>query len=205
MARDIRLKFQDDLDRQLVRRTKELAQLNLLVKSERQHYEQDVINRLVIPHAYSHYEGFIKHASILFLKYIIGIYNPENVVPHNILALEIQKHMETGKSKSIVEYINLINIIREKQTHISFKPESVINTHSNLKSDVLKEIMVICDLRYDAYWQGKSLFIDNTLLRYRNQISHGELISLDIKTVIDCLSSVIEIIRTYKQKLDDKI
>ena len=206
MAAKNKLKFQDKIDKQLAMRNKELAQLNLLFQTTEPDNERSIINRLIIPHIYSHYEGFIKNTSILFLNYIIATYNPENELSDNIFVTALRKAIMTyGKNNSSIKHMELINMIRKKPEYLNFDPSLVIDTHSNLKSEYLREIMFICGIQYDEYWQEKSFFIDNILLKNRNLISHGELNPIDDETVNECLSNVMDILRTYKQRLEEKV
>jgi hypothetical protein len=201
-----KLKLQDKLDEQLAMRNRELIQLSLLFQTTEQRHEKDIVNRLIIPHTYSHYEGFIKYSSILFLKYTIATYNSENELPDNIYAVSLKESIKKyAKSNYSSEHIKLINMIREKPLKIRFNPTAIIDTHENLKSEFLQEIMFICGINYDEYWQEKSFFIDNILLKNRNLISHGELNIIDDETVSECLLNVIDILRNYKQRLEEKI
>jgi len=206
MKANNRLSFQDKLDKQLAIRNKELVQLKLLMQTYMQPHEKAIINRLVIPHAYSHYEGFIKKSSILYLNYFKTIYEPIIPLPDNINAVYLRKYVKNCfHEKSINKYIELINIIKNKPLEIDFDSDLIIDTHSNLESKYLKEIILICGINYDSYWEKKSSFIDNVLLRNRNMISHGELNPIDDKTACDCLENVMEILIMYKQKLEEKI
>ena len=96
-------------------------------------------------------------------------------------------------------------MIRKKPIEIKFNPAAIIDTHENLKSENLQEIMFICGINYDNYWQEKSFFIDNILLKNRNLISHGELNTVADETVSECLLNVIDILRNYKNRLEEKI
>jgi hypothetical protein len=102
-------------------------------------------------------------------------------------------------------HIDLIKNIRIQPSLLDFRPEEIINTHSNLKSEYLKEIMVMCGIEFDAYWQSKSFFIDNLLLKNRNLITHGEKVGIDDGTANQCLSNVLEIIEKYKVELENKL
>jgi hypothetical protein len=206
MSVNAKLILQDKLDEQLAMRNRELIQLALLFQETKQRYEKNIINRLIVPHTYSHYEGFIKYSSVLFLKYTIATYDPENELPDNIYAVSLRESIKKyAQSKSSSEHVKLIKMIREKPLKIKFNPTVIIDTHENLKSTYLQEIMFICGINYDEYWQEKSFFIDNILLKNRNLISHGDLSIVDDKTVNECLSNVIDILSNYKQRLEEKI
>jgi HEPN superfamily RiboL-PSP-like protein len=49
----------------------------------------------------------------------------------------------------------------------------VVDTQSNLNSDVLEDIAALPGIDYSAY-ATKRAIIDGNLLYYRNQIAHGE-------------------------------
>ena len=206
MSANQKLRFQNKIDKQLAKRNKELAQLDLLFQTTSPEEKRNIINRLIIPHIYSHYEGFIKSSSILFLKYIIATYDPKKDLSENIFALNMRKLIKnSSKSNKIKEHMDLINKAKTKPAKLEFNPEQIIDTHDNLKSEYLKEIMYTCGIQYDEYWQEKSFFIDFILLKNRNLISHGELSPINDETVLECLNNVIDILITFKKKLEEKI
>jgi hypothetical protein len=198
--------FQNSLDEETSYRKREISILRFLSSTNDPQYEKEVINRLIVPHIYSHYEGFIKNTSILYLNYIISTFNPTRQIDDNIFALHMRKKIiSSSKSNKCYIHIDLIKDIRIQPSLLDFMPEKIINTHSNLKSEHLKEIMVMCGIEFDAYWQNKSFFIDNLLLKYRNLIAHGERVSIDDATVNQCLSNVLDIIEKYKTELENKL
>jgi hypothetical protein len=99
--------FQNAINKQLSRRKKEITMFQLLSMNREPQYEKNVINRLIIPQLYSHYEGFIKTASILYLNYVISTYNSENEIPDNIFALhmknEIKKCSNSNRHSDYIE------------------------------------------------------------------------------------------------------
>jgi hypothetical protein len=198
--------FQNAINKQLSLRKKEIAMFRLILANKNSQYEKNIINRLIIPQLYSHYEGFIKTASVLFLKYIQSTYNPDNILPDNIFAVfvreKIKKYSESNKCS---DHVELIKSVRNIPARIVFNPEKVIDTHQNLKAKHLKEIMFICGISFDVYWEAKSFFIDNILLKNRNSIAHGELNQVDDVTLDQCMSDVTEIIEQYKIRLEEKL
>jgi hypothetical protein len=195
--------FQNSIDRQISHRKKEIAMLRLLSLNSDPNYEKGIINRLIIPQVYSHYEGFIKNTSILYLRYIISKYDSTKPIADNIFALQMRKKIiKSSKSNKSSVHVNLIKDIRTNPVTLNFKPTVIVDTHSNLKSEYLKEIMFMCGIQFDAYWQSKSFFIDNLLLKNRNLITHGEMIDIDDTTASQCVSGVLEIIEKYKFELE---
>jgi hypothetical protein len=198
--------FQNSIDEQLSYRKKEISMLKLLFMSNDPQYEKRIINRLIIPQVYSHYEGFIKTSSVLFLYYIKSTYNPRQQIADNIFALQMrEKIMDSSKSKSCSIHVGLIENMRIIPNSLNFDPKKIIDTHSNLKARYLEEIMFMCGIHFNVYWQNKSFFIDNILLKNRNLISHGERVEIDDATVVQCLSNVSEILEKYKTELEGQL
>jgi hypothetical protein len=169
-------------------------------------YEKNIINRLIIPQLYAHYEGFIKTASILYLNYVISTYTPQNELSDTILALHMKdKIKKCSKSNRHSDHIELIRNIRADPDCIRFNPEVIVDTHQNLKVEYLKDIMLMCGISFDVYWESKSFFIDNILLKNRNLIVHGELNNVDDITLAQCISDVMDIIEQYKTRLEEKL
>ena len=54
----------------------------------------------------------------------------------------------------------------------------MIDTESNLNSEVLQEIIYIVGADYTAYASKQNL-LDEKLVGYRNRIAHGELFEVD--------------------------
>jgi hypothetical protein len=71
--------------------------------------------------------------------------------------------------------------------------------------EYLKDIMLMCGISFDVYWESKSFFIDKILLRNRNLITHGELNNVDDVTLDQCISYVMDIIEQYKTRLEEKL
>jgi hypothetical protein len=161
---------------------------------------------LKIYHSQAHYEGFVKKASILFLKYVISTYTSGKEINDNIFALQMREQIiKSSKTNKCSIHVELIKNINTSPIRLVFKPEKIIDTHSNLKSEYLKEIMFMCGIRFDSYWEGKSFFIDNILLGKRNSIAHGEMVEVDDETVDQCLLNVMEILEKYKVELEGKL
>jgi hypothetical protein len=180
--------------------------LRLLFISQDPQYEKKIINRLIIPQVYSHFEGFIKYSSVSYLSYVKEAYMPNEALPDNIFAVAMREKIKNlAKSNKNKDHIELIKNIRGKPEELLYNSEMIIDTHSNLNAEHLEEIMAICGIQYDDYWKSKTLFIDGILLKNRNAIAHGNLNEVDDATVEECLSNVIEIIERYRVKIGEKL
>jgi hypothetical protein len=72
--------------------------------------------------------------------------------------------------------LNFLFDNREERASIPSK--GIIDSASNLSSDILKEMLTTIGIDYSVY-QLKSVVIDIKLLKNRNEIAHGQYIELE--------------------------
>jgi hypothetical protein len=123
---------------------------------------------------YAHWEGFVKNSAESYLTYIKFQKLNLNQVNSNILALSLKQKMTefsmTNKATMHVQFIDFFqNNLNDKA---SFSETESIKTQSNLNSIILKEIFATIGLDITNY-DLKSNLIDKQLLKYRNDIAHG--------------------------------
>jgi hypothetical protein len=167
--------LQDFLDEEMSWRRKELTTLFFLVADARRHQES-VFIRSAITLLYAHWEGYIKNACLAYLTYICFIGESYNRLKINFIALGVEKSANFSGSytnfnscESVTNFFS--NQLSDK---FSISPEKVINTHSNLSTDVLKDIFNKTGLNYTHDFELNEKRIDEKLLGYRNKIAHGE-------------------------------
>jgi hypothetical protein len=123
---------------------------------------------------YAHWEGFVKNSAESYLTYVKFQKLKLNQVNSNILALSLKQKIKefslTNKATLHVEFVNFFqNNLSEK---VSFSETDSIKTQSNLNSVILKEIFATIGLEISNY-ELKSNLIDQQLIKYRNDIAHG--------------------------------
>ncbi len=123
---------------------------------------------------YAHWEGFVKNSAESYLTYIKFQKLNLNQVNSNILALSLKQKISefsmTNKATLHVQFIDFFqNNLNEKA---SFSETDSIKTQSNLNSIILKEIFITIGLDITNY-DLKSNLIDKQLIKYRNDIAHG--------------------------------
>lgn len=123
---------------------------------------------------YAHWEGFVKNSAESYLTYIKFQRLNLNQVNSNILALSLKQKMTefsmTNKATFHIQFVDYFqNNLNERA---SFSETDSIKTQSNLNSVILKEIFATIGLDITTY-DLKSNLIDKQLLKYRNDIAHG--------------------------------
>ena len=82
------------------------------------------------------------------------------------------------------------------------KDKSIIDTHSNPSSDILKELLLSLGLETDIF-KTKANYIDRSLLANRHRIVHGERITLEYKDFFSTFNVIMKILNEYRDFLID--
>jgi len=123
---------------------------------------------------YAHWEGFVKNSAESYLAYVKFQKLNLNQVNSNILALSLkQKITEFSLTNKATLHVQFIDFFQNSlNQRASFSETDSIKTQSNLNSIILKEIFATIGLDITNY-DLKSNLIDKQLLKYRNDIAHG--------------------------------
>ncbi|MFN0312443.1 MAE_28990/MAE_18760 family HEPN-like nuclease [Kurthia sp. ISK08] len=169
-------RLQKKLDKDFTWRKKELtiAKSNIDGSSGE---ELDFNLKVATTTLYSHWEGFIKNSSLLYLKYL----NKKKYIlarlKNNFKILHYTKNIldiEGSRKKS--KYIELYEAFSKENEDIfcvNLNSNHIINTYGNLKFENLKEILFSLNIDVTDF-QMKDNLIDINLLSVRNKIAHGE-------------------------------
>ncbi|MFY9641210.1 MAG: MAE_28990/MAE_18760 family HEPN-like nuclease [Rhodomicrobium sp.] len=166
--------------------------------------DQAMLLRSAVVMLYAHWEGFVKTASTLYLSYIN----------------EVIRRRSVTLSKHFTDLI-MWKMFREKGDHLFLKnavpflemraawpcspdellPTDIINTESNLSSQVLRRLITTINLDYSPF-QTKEKLIDEDLLKMRNQIAHGERVSVDLAQYETIDKQIRGLIDSFQQLLE---
>jgi hypothetical protein len=123
----------------------------------------------------------------------------------NFISIACKKTIhEVAATKKTYLYNQLFDFIiynSESRSQIPYK--GIIDTESNLSSNVLKDILDTIGIPFDNYWVTKSFAIDNIMLEKRNKIAHGEKCTVDIEMCKDIHDLTIDIIDYAKTSLEN--
>lgn len=198
-------KLLEKLAQERIWRVKELSTLrNACRQAHIDDTERATMRRAFIPMAYAHWEGFVKVSSENLLEYVASrrLSFQELSKPFQSIYLT-GKHSKTNSNSSrgaLVEILETIDEVSETRVHLQTK--GVVQTKSNLRSDVLSELCACLGLASDLY-SSKSEFIDKLLADRRNYIAHGEKHNVDEETLENVKDEVVELITTFKNDIEN--
>jgi len=195
-------KFQEVLDNEMGWRIKEISTFKLATKADQ--LDRNVFLRAGVTVVYAHWEGFIKAASEAYLNFV----NNQNHAYRDLkscfavfgLKGKLAMLTESKQAKPNIEAFDFVLSELDKPTRMSMS--SAIDTESNLTSRVFANIAASLDIATAPY-ETKFNLIDESLVRRRNKVAHGEYLGLnadDFRTLAD---EVLQVMRDYKTDLQN--
>ncbi|MFQ6996445.1 MAE_28990/MAE_18760 family HEPN-like nuclease [Bilophila wadsworthia] len=191
--------FIDYLDREWSWRRKEVTSYDQLLAFA-EDYQKPILQRASIPFLYSHWEGFVKASSRKLLKSYSN--HKINTVPRHIVLSFLMKEFESRQCNKM--YLKIadtsIECLSNENIEISKNINEIINVHSNLDSQELKNILKITGIDHNPF-SLREKFIDYSLLGNRNKIAHGEGIAISYDDYLKIKRGTIEIIELFKEEI----
>lgn len=195
--------LQDILDRELSWRIKEIAELKTAVRTSKQPWQKTII-RAGVPLLYAHWEGFVKRACEAYVTFVSCQRLTFDELKSNFVVLGAKKHLQAiSSSRKSKLNIHAVDFFRTKMNErADVKLQSAINTESNLSSNIFENIAISIGINH-AQYESRYNFIDESLLKRRNNIAHGEYLELDSKSFQDLADNVLLLLRWVKTDIEN--
>lgn len=197
--------FADQLDSDLTWRVRELSDLKAAIA--RNQPNADVLLRSLVTMLYAHWEGHVRFCATKYFDHL-------TLRKHRYDALEAQIYINSFLPRldalrlsrvSVEERCQIIrDIMGSSRNRFSHINPSLIDTRSNLNSDVMRELCRVCAVDF-GYFEAKAHFTDVILLKRRNAIAHGEDTYIGKDEVDGLIAEGISLMRAFKDALQNKI
>ncbi|ELY7392837.1 hypothetical protein SOJ80_003063 [Cronobacter universalis] len=192
--------LEEKLDEDLSWRRKEFTTLKFMIGSARAH-EKLVLLRSAITLLYAHWEGHIKHCALVYLKLLKSTGVRYCDMTDNFIQLSLGEQFRQGFSikKFSSQRDIFLYLTTEQRTCFSINEDIIIDTESNLKYEVVFNILEQLGLNSSTF-ELKENFINSKLLKCRNAIAHGEKVDLsDLEdTYQELENELLEMIQTFQ-------
>lgn len=171
--------------------------------TRRNKHKIDCLIKSIVCISYSHWEGFAKYASRVYLEYIQFLSLDNSKLSNNL------KASFTAFLRNKLSVIERVETFRQLFTNVQFKHHipvnELTNTHDNLNYEFLVELACNIDFDYSEF-VTKEQFIDGSLLNYRNKFAHGEAnYEVDIDKAKDIASNTLSLISIFKDEIENMI
>ncbi|NTF11093.1 hypothetical protein G6L37_34200 [Agrobacterium rubi] len=194
--------LQDALDKEMSWRVKEVKAFSVASKGNGP--ERRYFIRAGVALLYAHWEGFIKASSEKYLEFVgsRGHKYSELKTCFSVFGLKSKLMTLAGSRQSLANIDAFDFILLEMENTAHLQLGSAINTESNLTSKVFSNIASSLNINLADYTSRFNL-IDESLVRRRNKIAHGEFIDIDGPEFGILLDEVLQIMREYKTDLEN--
>lgn len=197
--------FLDNLDSEYAWRIKELSVIKSKIPRDTGSTTiivlQNAMLRAGVTLLYAHWEGFIKAAADNYLNFVSLRRLKHSELQPCFIALCIRSKFQRLESKKFELQKQTVEFfLNEMDYRASIPYKGVIDTKSNLKFDVFRDICVIMGIDWNRY-SLKQHLIDNQLLYYRNTIAHGKYLTLNYTSFSYLYDVVVELLRNIKDDI----
>jgi hypothetical protein len=195
--------LQDFLDSELGWRVKEISALKGAVRSAAYVSEQTLV-RASVALLYAHWEGFVKNAATGYVTYVNnqGLSYSELQTCFVVLGFKKTLH-DVQQSKKSQLNIASVDFLRDGLSKKSqMKIDTAIDTESNLNAAVFQNILHAVGIETSPY-EAKAHLIDESLLKRRNTIAHGEYIDVAKEDWSNLADEVLAVLRQFKTDIEN--
>lgn len=194
----------DQLSEEIAWRKKELIYIETLIEKNRYRTVQSTLIRSGTAILYAHWEGFVKNAATSYVEFVARQHLKYSELSPNFLALAVKKQLnEAQNSYRAIIFTKVVDfLITGLESKCSIQWDDAIKTQSNLNSEVLKDIICILGLDYSLY-ETKEKIIDETLLRSRNEIAHGQYLLIDFDQYMELHHEIISLMDLFRDQIEN--
>lgn len=187
-------------------RIREISDLKTAIRRADQNLGK-VLLRALVTISYAHWEGHVRNSAKLYLIHVALRKHPYTSLNSQFLKNYFLPRLTAlSKSKGSIEsrFNFLDEILTSSNKQFSRVNDDLINTKSNLNSEVLREICLVCDISYQEFIEHEA-FIDAMLLKRRNAIAHGEDTFIAKDDLDEVTNTTIALMRMFGDALDNQV
>jgi len=196
----------DIFDRNLNWRRRELSDLKAAAKAA-DDASKAVFMRAIVAMSYAHWEGYVRECAIRYFEYLAIRKRRYSDLERQIYVNSFLVRLESlyQSRVSVEARCKLVNdILSSTDGTFRYVHPSLIDTKSNLNTDVIKEICLVCSVD-SSHFESKRVFLDQFLLKRRNAIAHGEQEFVDESEIDEFISDVLGLMQQFRTLLENKI
>jgi hypothetical protein len=193
-------------DTDLIWRRKELSDMKAAIKTA-DLPARPVLLRAIIAMSYAHWEGYIRTCANRYFEHLTLRKKPFVAFERQIYVNSILGRLDAlrrGRA-SVADRCKLVNeILDGRDGRFSYVNPDLVDTRSNLNTDVIKDICMICNVD-SKHFEDTRAFLDILLLKRRNAIAHGQQEFIQADEVDDLVASTLGLMGFFRNLLENKI
>ncbi len=150
---------------------------------------------------YAHWEGFTKDACQSYVDFVVARRLRISELSDGF-ALAAMRDLSRRELRGDEQaQVDLLDVVRKPDLARARIPrKTAVNTKSNLRYEVLLEILALVGISHDEIATKQNL-IDTSLCDARNDIAHGRYVVLDVGTFVSLRDEIISMLEWLRDKL----
>lgn len=164
--------------------------------------KQSAALRFAVPILYAHWEGFVKKSTEIYLEFVAKKYLKHNELKPQFIALSLSKKLGNLEIRNLEEKSKAVEfLLNEFDKNSNILTTNVIQTKSNLKYKVFKEILFVVGIKESKFSEFKGLIDD--LVDARNNIAHGDYLRVDFQTFEIMFNEIQQVMDSLKTEIEN--
>jgi HEPN superfamily RiboL-PSP-like protein len=196
--------LQNALTDDLTWRLREIAAMQSVIQRS-SITERRTLLRAALVLLYAHWEGYVKVASLNYLRFVAGRRRRYKQLSSNFVYLAnytVLRRLE-GQRRSVRDKIRIVEeIVASVEGVNKDMHANRVDTQSNLSTDTMREICATIGLSSHVF-DAEEALIDKLLLARRNHIAHGEDVSITPEELHDLSTKVLDLMRQFRTQVEN--
>lgn len=166
-----------------------------------------VLLRALITLIYAHWEGYVRECANRYFEYLKIRNKPYAELERQIYVNTFLVRLDAlHRSRSSLEKrCALVNdILNGTTSTFRYVHPMLIDTKSNLNTNVTKEICLICSVD-PSHFETKRIFIDQLILKRRNAVAHGQQEFIHENEVDSLVTEILGLMQHFRTLLENKV
>jgi len=196
----------DQMDRDMTWRLREFSDMKAAIRGADM-IARPTLLRAFIAIMYAHWEGHVRHCATKYFQYIALRKRPYTQLQTQFYLNSFIVRLDAFfRSRAGVEEKCrfMEDVLSSKDKRFAWINPDLIDTKSNLNTDVLRDLCRICGIPF-AEFQKEERFINELLLGRRNKIAHGEEIYPGESEIDSLVDRLVNIMRLFRNLLENKV
>jgi RiboL-PSP-HEPN len=194
------------LDVDLIWRRKELSDIKAAIKAA-DAASKPVLLRAIIAMSYAHWEGYVRTCANRYFEHLTLRKKPfadfeRQIYVNSFLARLDALHQGRVGLEARCQLVN--DILDGTSGRFSYVNPDLVDTRSNLSTDVVTDICKICGVD-SSHFAGNRTFIDVILLKRRNAIAHGQQEFIQPDEIDDLVARILALMSAFRNLLENKV
>ncbi len=156
--------------------------------------------------AYAHWEGYVRLCANRYFEHLalrkLPYHKLERQIYVNAFLVRLDNSSGLANLKDRCQLVN--DILDGTNDRFGYINPALVDTRSNLSTDVIKDICTICAVD-SSHFETRRTFIDLLVLKRRNAIAHGQQEFIRVDETDGLVSDILALMSHFRSLLENKV